>query len=82
MFCSAEIDKRSEAIYQFGFVLSKFAEVNVIGINRSPVDRDIARIEFYDPIRNCNTTTSIDIKNCDVPEALDKILQLIRGKEN
>lgn len=67
----AEVDKRSEAIYQFGFVLSKFDDHGIKGIARDKVDRDFAIITYYDEVlgRECNRKVNI---------AGDSVLQAIK----
>ena len=43
---SAPVDNRSEAIYQLGFILSKWSDLDVKGIKRDEGTRDIAVIEY------------------------------------
>lgn len=69
LHCSAPIDNRSEAIYQFGSILNKFAELNIKGININKVDsvdRNIAVITYENGFK----------KNVNI--AGDSVLQAIR----
>ena len=73
----AIIDKRSEAIYQLGFILNKWADVNVKEINRSVLDRDVAVITFEDSVRGCTYNREVNIAADSVTEAIKDIIKAV-----
>ena len=78
-FSSAEIDCRSEAIWQLGLILNKFTDLNVVSINRDPGDRDYAIITFHCPIRMDNYTKTVNIGGDSVTAAIKDIIKAVEG---
>ena len=73
----AEVDKRSEAIYQFGFILSKFDDHGIKGITRDKVDRDFAIITFYDEVLGRESSRKVNIAGDSVLQAIKDIIKSI-----
>ena len=74
---SAEVDKRSEAIYQFGFILSKFDDHGIKGITRDKVDRDFAVITYYDEVLGRESNRKVNIARDSVLHAIKDIIKSI-----
>jgi len=75
LHCSAPIDKRSEAVYQFGSILNKFAELNIKGININKVDsteRDTAVITYENGFQK-----KVNIAGDSVLQAIKDIIEHI-----
>lgn len=73
----AEVDKRSEAIYQFGFVLSKFDDHGIRGIARDVLDRDIAVVTYYDEVLGRERNRKVNIAGDSVLQAIKDIIKSI-----
>ncbi len=75
LHCSAPIDNRSEAVYQFGSILNKFADLNIKGININKVDsieRDTAVITYEDGFKK-----KVNIAGDSVLQAIKDIIEHI-----
>jgi len=73
--CSAPIDKRGEAVHQFGCILNKFSELNIKGININKVDsieRDIAVITYENGFKK-----KVNIAGDSVLQAIKDIIEHI-----
>ena len=77
---SAEVDKRSEAIYQFGFVLSKFDDHGIRGITRDAVDRDFAIVTYYDEVIGREYNRKVNIAGDSVLQAIKDIIKSIEER--
>lgn len=77
---SAPVDNRSEAINQFGFVLSKFTDYNIVRIESDIVDRNIARVTLHCPVRHVDYTVSVNIAGDSEMEAIKDIIKFIEEK--
>lgn len=73
----AEVDKRSEAIYQFGFVLSKFDDHGIRGIARDVLDRDFAVVTYYDEVLGREINRKVNIAGDSVLQAIKDIIKSI-----
>ena len=69
---SAPVDNRSEAIYQLGFILSKWSDLDVKGIKRDEGTRDIAVIEY-----NNGYKKKVNIECDSVTAALRDVLKQV-----
>lgn len=73
--CSAPIDKRNEAVYQFGYILNRFAELNIKGININKVnsvDGNIAVITYENGFQK-----KVNIAGDSVLQAIKDIIEHI-----
>lgn len=73
--CSAPIDKKGEAIYQFGDILNRFAELDIKGININKVDsvdRNIAVITYENGFKK-----KVNIAGDSVLQAIKDIIEHI-----
>lgn len=73
----AEVDKRSEAIYQFGFILSLFDDHGVKGITRDVVDRDFAIVTYYNEVLGREYNRKVNIAGDSVLQAIKDIIKSI-----